>query len=189
MFEHFCHDWAYAEPNFFGELSKNCFPKIFTLFLLDGFLDGFSKFWLFIVKICILIRYFFVIFERACTCWAYLETILSHTEHTRKWFYRTLSMWGMNFCTSSASGKMCSFYMYNLYIHAEHTRNQFHHTLSIRGTNFIAHLAYAEWISSLAEHTRKCLKVKYLGRIKYDFQKSHVIGPWDHKVSVSAKKV
>ncbi len=32
-------------------------------------------------------------------------------------------------------------------------------------------------------------KVKYLGRIEYDFQKSHVTGPWDHKVSVSAKKV
>jgi hypothetical protein len=43
-------------------------------------------------------------------------------------------------------------------------------------------------ISSLAEHTRKCLKVEYLGRIKYDFQKSRVTGPWDHKDSVSAKK-
>ncbi len=36
---------------------------------------------------------------------------------------------------------------------------------------------------------RKCLKVEYLGRIEDDFQKSHVIGPWDHKDSVSAKKV
>jgi hypothetical protein len=43
-------------------------------------------------------------------------------------------------------------------------------------------------ISLLAEHTRKCLKVEYLGRIEYDFQKSRVTGPWDHKVSVSAKK-
>jgi hypothetical protein len=32
---------------------------------------------------------------------------------------------------------------------------------------------------------RKCLKVEYLGRIEYDFQKSRVTGPWDHKVSVS----
>jgi hypothetical protein len=31
--------------------------------------------------------------------------------------------------------------------------------------------------------------VEYLGRIEYDFQKSHVTGPWDYKVSVSAKKV
>jgi hypothetical protein len=44
-------------------------------------------------------------------------------------------------------------------------------------------------ISSLAEHTRKCLKVEYLGRIQYDFQKSRVAGPWGHNVSVSVKKV
>ncbi len=49
--------------------------------------------------------------------------------------------------------------------------------LSIRGNDFIADWAYA-----------KCLKVEYLGRIKYDFQKSCVTGPWDHKDSVSAKK-
>jgi hypothetical protein len=48
MFEHLCGDWAYAEPNVFGEPSKICFPKIFTLVLLDGFLDGFLKFWLLI---------------------------------------------------------------------------------------------------------------------------------------------
>ncbi len=36
---------------------------------------------------------------------------------------------------------------------------------------------------------RKCLKVEYLGRIKYDFQKFRVTGPWDHMVLVSAKKV
>jgi hypothetical protein len=73
-------------------------------------------------------------------------------------------------------------------IHAEHTRNEFYRTLSIRGTNFIACWAYWEPISSHAEHARKCLKVEYLGRIEYDFQKSRVTGPWDHKDSVSAKK-
>jgi hypothetical protein len=41
----------------------------------------------------------------------------------------------------------------------------------------------------VAEHARKCLKAEYLGRIEYDFQKSRVTGPWDHMVSVSAKKV
>jgi hypothetical protein len=46
-----------------------------------------------------------------------------------------------------------------------------------------------EPISSHAEHARKCLKVEYLGGIEYDFQKSRVTGPWDHKDSVSAKKV
>jgi len=44
-------------------------------------------------------------------------------------------------------------------------------------------------ISSLTEHTRKCLKVKYLGRNGYDFQNSRVTGPWDLKDSVSAKNV
>jgi hypothetical protein len=44
-------------------------------------------------------------------------------------------------------------------------------------------------ILSLTEHTQKCLKVEYLGQIEYDFQKSRVTGPWDHKDSVSAKKV
>ncbi len=62
-------------------------------------------------------------------------------------------------------------------------------TLSIRGTNFMACCAYWESLSSHAEHARKCLKVEYLGRIEYDFQKSRVTGPWDHKDSVSAKKV
>ncbi len=33
------------------------------------------------------------------------------------------------------------------------------------------------------------MKVEYLGRIEYDFQKSRVTVPWDHKDSVSAKKV
>jgi hypothetical protein len=44
-----------------------------------------------------------------------------------------------------------------------------------------------EPISSHAEHARKCLKVQYLGRIEYDFQKSRVTGPWDHMVLYSAK--
>jgi hypothetical protein len=64
-----------------------------------------------------------------------------------------------------------------MYIYAEHTWNEFQRTLSIRGTNFIAGCAYAEWISSLAEHEWKCLKVEYLGRIEYDFQKFRVTGP------------
>jgi hypothetical protein len=46
-----------------------------------------------------------------------------------------------------------------------------------------------EPISAHAEHARKCLKVEYLGGIEYDFQKSRVTDPWDHMVSVSAKKV
>ncbi len=79
-----------------------------TLVLLDGFLDSFSKFLLIIVEICILIWYFWVIFENYTMRMLiiYVETILSHTEF-----------------------------------------------------------------------------------IEYDFQKTGVTGPWDHKVLVSAKKV
>ncbi len=61
--------------------------------------------------------------------------------------------------------------------------------LSICGTNFIAHCVYAERILSHADHAWKCFKVEYLVRIEYDFQKSRVTSPWDHMVSVSAKKV
>jgi len=60
--------------------------------------------------------------------------------------------------------------------------------MSIRGTHFIAGWAYEEMISSQAEHTWKCSKVEYLGRTEYNFYKSLVTGPWDHKVLVSAKK-
>ncbi len=120
----------------------------------------------------------------ACVSWAYAETILSHAEHTRKRFYHMLSIWGTNFRACSASSKM-----WTCTIHAEHTRNEFYRTLSIWGTDFIACWAYAEPISSHAEHARKCLKVEYLCRMEYDFQKSRVTGPWDHMVSVSAKKV
>jgi hypothetical protein len=109
-------------------------------------------------------------------CWAYAEPISSHAEHTRNEFPRMLS-------------QRKNVKIFTCTIHAEHTRNEFYRTLSIRGTNFTACWAYWEPISSHAEHARKCLKVEYLGRIEYNFQKSRVTGPWDHKDSVSAKKV
>ncbi len=114
----------------------------------------------------------------------------------RKRFYHTLSIQGNDFIAHWA-------YEERIFAHAQPgvkseqflhvnpcwaSRNKFQRTLSIRWTNFIAGQAYAKWISSLAEHTRKSLKVKYFGRIECDFQKSCVTGPWDHKVSVSAKK-
>ncbi len=187
MFEHFRGDWAYGEPNFFDKLSKFFF-----------FYSHFGPFrWVprRVLKISIIYSQnfhfylvFWVFFENiACMCWAYEETILSHAEHTRNRFHHTLSIRGTNFRTCSASGKMWT--VFTCTIHAEHTRNEFYRTLSICGTNFLACRAYSESISSHAEHARKCLKVEYLGRIEYDFQKSRVTGLWDHKVSVSAKKV
>ena len=88
---------------FLRDIQKIFFFKIFTMIRLDGFLDGFSKFWFFIVEICILTRDFWVIFENYCmrmlsirgndfiACWAYAEQNSSHAEHTRNEFPRMLS--------------------------------------------------------------------------------------------------
>jgi hypothetical protein len=152
MFEHFRGDWAYAEPNFFWEISPKNFYKIFPLVLLDRFLDSFSKFGFFIGEICILIRDFWVIFKNYSmrmlsirgndfiACWAYAEPISSHAEHTRNRFHCMLSILRTNFRACSASGKMWTF---------SHVQS----LLSKWGTNFIAHWAYGELISSHAEHT------------------------------------
>ncbi len=64
-----------------------------------------------------------------------------------------------------------------MYSYAEHTGKWFYRTLRIRVNDLNAAWAYEEMISSLTEHTRKCLKVKYLGRIEHYFQNSRVTGP------------
>jgi hypothetical protein len=88
---------------FFRDIQKSFFFKIFSLVLLDRFLDSFSKFGFFIGKICILIRDFWVIFENYSmhilstrgnnfiACWAYAEPISSHAELTRNEFPCMLS--------------------------------------------------------------------------------------------------
>jgi hypothetical protein len=124
------------------------FFKIFNLVLLNGFLDGFWKFRLFIVKICILIWYFWVFFKNyRMRMLSIRGNDLSHAEHTRNQFHRTLSIRGTNFRACSASCKMwtvfnmyntCSAYVERILSHTEHTRNKFHRMLSIRGTDFIA---------------------------------------------------
>ena len=87
---------------FFERYPKKFLVKIFTLVLSDRFVDGFSKF--FIGEICILIGDFWVIFENYImrmlsirgndfiACWAYVEPISSHAEHTRNEFPRMLSL-------------------------------------------------------------------------------------------------
>ncbi len=126
---------------FFRDIQK-FFSKMFTLLLLDGFLNGFSKSRIFIVKICILICDFWVIFENySMRMLSICGKILSHKERTRKQFHRTLSIRETNFRACSASGKMWTVFTCK-------------YMLSICGTNFIPHRAYAEQISSLAEHTR-----------------------------------
>ncbi len=78
------------------------------------------------------------------------------------------------------------FYMYNLYwaygemilSHPEHTGKWLKRWLSILGNDFIADWAYAEMFK---------IRISRPNRIR--FQKSRVTGSWDHKDSVSAKKV
>ncbi len=118
MFEHFRGDWAYAEPNFFDDLSRNFFFKIFTLVQLDGFLDGYWKFWLFIVKICILIVYFSVLFEN----YSMLMLSIRGTD----FIAHMLSIRKTNFIAHWAYAERIS-------LHAEHARNRFHRMVSMRG--------------------------------------------------------
>ena len=118
--------------------------------------------------------------------WNFFKTFFFQNLHFGP-IHRMLSILGTNFRACSASGKMWTFSHVQSLLSIRGTNFIAH--LSIRGTNFIACWAYWEPISPHAEHARKCLKVEYLGRIKYDFQKSRVTGPWDHKVSVSAKKI
>ncbi len=119
---------------FFRDIQKICF-KIFTLVLLDGFLNGFSKFGFFLVEICILIRDFWAIFVN--------------------YSMRMLSMRWTNFSVCSASVQIFASCYMALWTHAEHTRKWFHRLLSIRGNDFNAPWAYVEMISTYPEHTRK----------------------------------
>ncbi len=92
----------------------------------------------------------------ACACWAYVETILLHTEHTRNRFYCTLSIRGANFHACSTSGKMITVFTCtsifsirgtNFIVHWAYA-DKFHRWLSIRGMDFIAGWAYAEMFKS-----------------------------------------
>jgi hypothetical protein len=159
---------------------------MFTLVLWNGILDGFSKFWIY--ENCIIIWDFGLLLKNYImhwlsmrgnnfiTCWAYEETISSHTESTPNEFSRMLSkcsnfdsfflMDNQFLCMLSIRGNHNP-YQNQHSKYAEHTRNVFHDWLSIRGNDFIAGWAYKEIISSLAEHTWKCLKVKYISAESY----------------------
>jgi hypothetical protein len=100
MFEHFRGDWAYAEPIFCWEVSEFFLNVHFGL--LDGILDGFSKFRFFTVENGILIRLFWVLHEnfsmhthrlsiRGNDFIAYAEKLSSHTDYTANEFLRMLS--------------------------------------------------------------------------------------------------
>ncbi len=92
---------------------------------------------------------------------------LPYTEHTRKRFYRTLSIRGNDFiahwayeewifayaqpgvkCEQFLHVNLCWAYAERISSHTEHSRNKFHGWLSIRGTDFIACWACAEMFKS-----------------------------------------
>jgi hypothetical protein len=83
-------------------------------------------------------------------CWACEERVSAHAQPAVKW-EQSLHVQST--------------------IHAGHARNGFRCTLSMPGAGFIACWACTEPVSSHAERARKCLKVEYLSRIKYDFKK------------------
>ncbi len=115
-----------------ASFQKKIFFRMFTLVLLDGFLDGFSKFRSIIVQICILIWYFWVIFEN------YSMRMLSirGNDCIAHWAYEeTLSLSRTNFRACSASGKILTVFTWTS-------------MLSIRGNDFITPWAYAEMFKS-----------------------------------------
>ncbi len=135
---------TYAEPNFFWEISKNFLFQNLHYGPIRWVPRGFSKFWFFIVKICILIRDFWDIFEIYC-----MRMLSIHGTDFIEW----VSILGTDFIAHWAYEERISahaqpavkcelFYMYNLcwayaeriLSHTEHTRNEFHRMLSILGT-------------------------------------------------------
>jgi hypothetical protein len=144
---------------FLERYPKTFFFKMFNWVPLDGFLNGFFKIRIFYSRnlhfnLGFLSKFFLKIIPFAC--WAYAETFLSHTEHTKKQFYRTQSIRRTKFRICSASGKMFTVLHVQLcWAYGEmilsHPEQWFKHWLSIQGNDFIADWAYAEmfksWIS------------------------------------------
>ncbi len=109
-------------------------------------------------------------------CFSIRENDFIAHKHTRKRFHRTLSIRRTNFRVCSACGKMLTDFTCTDMLSI------------IRENDFIASWAYEEMISSMTEHTRKCLKVEYLGRIEYNFQKSRATGLLTIKIRFLQKK-
>ncbi len=124
--------------------------------LLDGFLNGFSKF-----------RFFIVVQFNLGFLSNFRKLLHAHSEHTRKRFYRTLSIRGNDFIAHWAYEERifahaqpavkCEQFLHinpwwayaeRMSSLAEHTRNKFYRWLSIRGMDFIAGWAHAEMFKS-----------------------------------------
>ncbi len=91
---------------FLERYPKKISPKMFICVLLDGFLNGFSKFGFFIVEICNLVWDFWVIFENYSMRMLSIRwNDLSHTEHTRKDF---IAYWAYSERISAKVGQLIS---------------------------------------------------------------------------------
>ncbi len=134
-FEHFRGDWAYAEPNLFKEISKKLFFQNVHLGPIRWVPKRFFKILIFYSQNLHYNLGFLSVFKNYSMRMLSIqkETILSHTEHMRKRFHRTLSIRRLNFRVCSASGKMLTVFTCTA-------------MLSIWGNDFIAPWAYEEII-------------------------------------------
>jgi hypothetical protein len=124
------------------------FCNRFTVVLLDGILHDFSKFQLFIVKNCIFIWPFWILFENYAMLWlsiqgndimalgACTETISSHTECTPNKFLRILSQRSNFDSLIHGHPNECWANAETISSLTEHTRKQFHRLRSIQGNGF-----------------------------------------------------
>ncbi len=87
MFKHFRGDWAYAEPYFFGELSKNFYPQNFHFGPVRCVPTQFSK---------ISISFGQNLHFNLVFLSNFLKLYHAHAEHAWKQFYCTLSIRGNN---------------------------------------------------------------------------------------------
>ncbi len=116
----------------------------------------------------------------------------AHAEHTRKQFYRTLSIRGTDFiahwayeerifayaqtavkCEQFLHVNPCWAYAERISSHTEHTGNEFQRWLSTRGMDFIAGWAYADMFKSRSRISRPnrihaCVPLKDNYRQTYD---------------------
>ncbi len=113
----FCQNFDVRTFSQWLSIKKIFFCQMFTLVLWNGILDGSLKFLLLILENCFLISDFEVLFKNYImhwlsmrgnnfiACWAYEETISSHTESTP------------------------------IFAHAQPMSNQFSRMLSVRGNH------------------------------------------------------
>ncbi len=135
---------------------------MFIVVLLGQFLLRFSKF-RFLTFENRVFEFCFWLCTKILVCagWAISETILSHTEPTRKQFRRWLCQRWTNFRVCYASESNFGSFFIDIRQKAKPARKEFHRCLSKRAKNSIAYRVIAETILSLIESTRKWFVIAY----------------------------